>query len=162
MKNKEYTLIDTYNDLEYQDYLENCEFNGIEPAIDGSEDFYNFCHRQKELDIEDFFNNLKYCKDLPSCWVVTGSLGLWYGRPEVNQIIYDDLEEVIRKCIDHCDMFIVVKKGNTIEVSGWHHDGRNDFEICGLSDLGKNRLHRNGKVSISNRENVFKLPEYLY
>lgn len=158
---KEYTLVDTYREVEYQEYLDFCECNEITPQNEDSNEFLDFQSKQIENDVDDFFANLKYNKELPTAWVVTGTLGLWNGRPEVNVILFKELDDVIRECLKDCDYFRVVKKGNLLDICSSHHDGTNYFEVRGLSDIGKDRYYRNGKISINNRENICKLPEYL-
>ena len=95
-------------------------------------------------------------------WLITGSLGLWYGVRDIDMTYEKTLADAIKRCIGSCDDAIIKKRGSVIYVPGLHHDGRNHFEVRALSDIGINRLERNGEISIKNRRNFVTLPKYLF
>lgn len=156
-------LLDTTYTPDYDDYVENCEINECEPQGENSQDYWNFVYRERELECDDFFDNIKYCKiDNEYYWVVSGSIGRWNGTFVIEQTIMSTLSKAIRECWNGCDDIIVKKRGSVIYVTAIHHDGRNYFGIRALSDKGRDRLERNGYISLTNRENIVTLPEYLF
>ena len=68
--------------------------------------------------------------------MITGSLGLWYGRPSIVPLVCEDIESAIRKCANNMDYVIVKQVNGHLEVTGIHHDGSNHFEIHILNDKG--------------------------
>lgn len=157
---KEQILYDSMREISYDEYVEDCELNDIEPQGQESEDYYDFVSERQNLDFEIFFYNLNSKNDY---WIITGSVGLWCGRREIMPIMVYGLRESILKCFEKCDDVKVVKRGNVIKVDVSHHDGTDYFEIRALTELGKERYERHdGEISINNRENIKKLPEYLF
>lgn len=161
---KRYTLIDTTYIRSYEDYVDNCEVNEMQPQGENSNDYWDFVSDCQRIEWDDFLLNLGHSKiNTAYYWVISGSLGLWFGTRDIELVKCDTLEEAIRKCIGSCDDVIIEKEGNAVYVTGLHHDGRNHFEIRALSDLGNDRFNRHdGVISINNKENIAKLPEYLF
>ena len=87
---------------------------------------------------------------------------MWFGERDIDMTHEKTLADAIKRCIGSCDDVIIKKRGSVIYVTGLHHDGRNHFEIRALSDIGIDRLERNGKISIKNRQNFVTLPKYLF
>lgn len=163
MKTNHYILLDTTITPDYEMYVEYCEMNEIIPQDENTEDYWDFVAHIRELDILDFFDNLKYSKENNShYWIISGTLGLWNGVKEIEMVKCETLTDAINMCSNGCDDFIIEKCGNKICVTGLHHDGRNYFEIMALSDLGNERFNKNGKISLNNKENLSKLPIYLF
>ena len=81
---------------------------------------------------------------------------------ESTQKGWDFIETAIHKCVDGCEIRSIIRKGNHIEVNVYHHDGSNSFKIFVLNDLGLSRYRRNGKVSIHNPQNIFKIPKCIF
>lgn len=163
MKKNELVLFerDCYTRADYELY---CMDNEIEFDETNDTDFYNWLYNQEQWDFEDMLDNCKYSKKFRNIAVVVeGSVGLWYGRREIEQTKCDNFIDAIYKCMGRsCEIDKVVKIGNKIEVTAIHHDGRNYFDIYFLTELGADRLERRGQVSTRNRENVMKLPQYLW
>lgn len=159
---KEQILLDTTFIPEYDEYVAHCEINEIEPQAEDSNDYWNFVSEMQSLWVDDLQTNIKFSKSLPSYWVISGSLGLWYGVRDIEQVLCYGLWDALQKCFGSCDDVIVKKRGSVIYVSGMHHDGTNHFQIQGLTNLGAERLERNGKISLTNRENIVTLPKYLF
>ena len=108
-------------------------------------------------------DNCKYSKLKDNAVVIVGSLGLWYGRRDITPTKCENFADAIYKCMGGCaEIQEVVKKGNRIDVTTAHHDGRNYYSIFFLTEIGADRLDRNGTISVNNRENIMKLPEYLW
>ena len=160
---KEQLLLDTTYIQTYDKYVEYCRYNGVEPKQEESDDYWDFVSRTQEIEASDFFSNIEYSKlNNQHYWLITGCFGLWYGVRDIDMIYEKSLKDAIRRCIGSCDDVIIKKHGSVIYVTGLHHDGRNHFEIRALSDIGIDRLERNGKISIKNRQNFVTLPKYLY
>lgn len=74
-------------------------------------------------------------------YVITGSLGLWYGRRGVySDIVFDSIGEAIRECWNDCEDIIVYDKKGHLIVEALHHDGRNIFEIKELTKKGEDMM----------------------
>lgn len=161
---KKYTLVDTTYIRSYEDYVDNCEANKVQPQGEDSNDYWDFVSDCQQIEWDDFLLNLGHSKiNTEYYWIISGSLGLWFGTRDIELVKCNTLEEAIRKCIGSCDDVIIEKEGNAVHVTGLHHDGRNHFEIRALSDLGNDRFNRHdGVISINNKENIAKLPEYLF
>lgn len=161
-----YTLVDTFNATErytFEYYKEWCEMNDIECSDEESQDYYIWAEEQAREELDDFFENLKYEQNLKYVPVIVeGSLGLWWGNPDIEQQYFGDVIKAIKACIEGAYDVIIKKKGHRLEVVNLHHDGRNYFTLTFLNTTGECRYHEHGKVSTKNMENVHKLPTYLF
>ena len=162
-----YTLVDTYNATEFYDYKsfkDYCEA-GYERQrfdIESEEDWYQWAQEQANEDYDCFMTNLKYSNLYGRAVIVEGSLGLWWGHPDIGQKYFDNPVDAIRACISGAYDVIIKKVGHRLEVVNLHHDGRNYFTLTFLTPLGEGRYLDHGQVSTKNRENFIKLPEYLF
>lgn len=127
-------------DLSYQDYLEWCEEMDVEPAEDESQEFIDWCIRECECDWDDFKANMKYSAYANAPCMITGALGLWWGRPTIKPVYCGSIIEAIEKCSDSCDDIEVKLEDGHLEVLAKHHDGTNVFEIHILSKKGIERV----------------------
>lgn len=150
------TYLDTTRTPSYEEYIEWCELNETEPQGENSNDYWDYVDNTHELDCGDFWENHQYY------WLVSGTLGLWFGTRDIYQTMFNSLEDAIKKCLGDCNDAIIKKRGSVMYVTGLHHDGRNNFEIRALTDLGAERFERLGSISLRNRENIITLPKYLY
>ena len=124
------TILDTYNynGLTYEDYLEFCEINEIEPEGEDSRDFYEWLGHENDIAWEDLEANLSYSK-VSGPVSVCGHLGLWWGNPTIQPEKFDNLWDAIMACArDAWDVIITLDKG-VLKVQALHHDGRNVFTI---------------------------------
>lgn len=160
-----YTIVDTFNATEmygresFEDYCSACE---TDYKAESDDDWYRWAEDESRMDLDYFRENIRYSKECRSSVIVEGSLGLWWGRPQIEQRFFFNIEDAIDACIDGAYDVIIKKAGNRLEVTNRHHDGSDEYTITFLSSLGESRYERNGKVSTTNRENIVKLPEYLY
>jgi hypothetical protein len=144
-KSNRIEFIDTRYLYDYKYYLEWCEDNDVEPAPDDSDEFYNWCYREQEFDVECFFDNLNYSSKNPVV-CLTGDLGLWYGRRDIVPMMFESekingkptsaITKAVKSCINGCDYFMVALENGVLEVNGYHHDGCNTFYIRGLNSVG--------------------------
>lgn len=163
-KTHKITYLDTWceSGYSYADYVEDCEERGETPAPENSEAYWEWIGDMIRNDIDDFFDNLKYSSSGKSPVVISGNLGLWYGRPRIENTICDDIESAIRKCWGGCDDIEVVLEDGVLHVNAMHHDGTNCFEVRPLTGRGAERLRDGDDVNIHSHWHVNKFPEYLF
>lgn len=130
-------LFDNYNidyDAYYNEYLEWCEVNNLEPHSSDSLEFANWITDKNNDDwdylMESFDENCHY-----SC-VVLGKVGTWRGNFDIVPKKYDTLRYAISACISECDYMVVVFEDGVISVTASHHDGINHFTIHKLNNDG--------------------------
>ena len=147
------TDIDNYK---YEDYLEYCEANEIEPCSEDSQSYWDWVYEMISMDVEDAYSNIDYKQDKNTTVVITGTLGLWNGRPDIEPVFVESesvfhyatkqrsyssaLTLAIQKCaegMDDVECYLDDEAGY-VEVIGHHHDGSNHFYIHKLSEFGKN------------------------
>lgn len=159
---KSYVLFDSRELKTYDEYLEFCEMNNIEPQGEDSEHYYEIVGYLKSWDYDVLLSNIKHCVYNRQKWAVEGTLGLWNGQREIVPKVFDSLFEAIIACTHRCDYIKITKDYSTIEVEAIHHDGTNRFTLKCLSDLGEIRYNNNGQVSLNNRKNIMTLPQWLF
>ena len=127
----EIVYLDTYCEggYSYDEYVDWCHDMEIEPAEEQSEEYWRWIAQQIEDDVECFFENLKYANDVNGECVVSGTLGLWDGRHEIEPKEFDTLEKAIKACWSNADYVTITGKDGVIYVEAMHHDGTNRFEI---------------------------------
>ena len=129
---------------------------------DNETDFMDWESTQKGYDFDDLITNLNYSPIKNKMCVIVGSVGTWRGKFEIEPYFCKGIETAIQKCVEGCEIRSIIRKGNHIEVNVYHHDGSNSFNIFVLNDLGESRYRENGKVSIHNSQNTFKIPKYIF
>lgn len=135
-KVNEFKVYDSTSTLSYDDYVENCNANGREPQEDGSDDYWEEVYFHQEIWREDFFSNIKHCKDNNGMVIITGSLGLWDGSHDIYPTKCDCLLSAVKKCWGSSDEFDMEFKNGVYYCNAYHHDGANSFEIRKLSAKG--------------------------
>ena len=78
-----------------EDYEEWCKDNGITPGND--DDFYEYCAEETQLNYEADMDNIESCKQYNVPVVVTGTLGLWWGRPEIRPERFESVADAIHR-----------------------------------------------------------------
>ena len=141
---KDCVLYDSTEIWDYDDYKEFCEEMGYPVHPYDSPGYWDAVRRQQDNDWEDFQANMG-CSGLNNqpC-MITGTLGLWNGRPDIIPVKCDSIMEAIEKCLNNsysyeCD--IVLNDGH-LDVNIHHHDGTNCFEIWLLSKKGQREVER--------------------
>jgi hypothetical protein len=107
---------------------------------------------------ESDMENIEDCKAYNVPVVVMGTLGLWWGRPEIKPERYESVADAINDCIvrsDTQDAHVEFNDG-VILVDCYHHDGCNSFTIKALSKKGIAKQYAEYK------EHDFKRLPYLY
>ena len=158
-KHGKFTILESEvstNGFDYEDYIDFCEENGIEPGDDS--DFFDYCAEETQANYEADMDNIKTCEQYNVPVVVTGQLGLWFGRPSIRPERYDSVADAIIDCMNRSDCYDVHAEFNdgVILLDCYHHDGCNCFTIRALSEKGKR------KQSTDFKEHDFKRLPYLY
>ena len=139
-----------------EDYEEWCKDNGITPGND--DDFYEYCAEETQLNYEADMDNIESCSEYNVPVVVTGTLGLWWGRPEIRPERFESVADAIHRCINgsDCNEVFVEYNDGVITVDCYHHDGCNCFTIKALSKKGVAKQYAEYK------DHDFKRLPYLY
>lgn len=156
-KHGKFTLATTdfnVNDYSREEYEEACEVNGWEPGDE--DDFYEWCREETDINFEDDLENIKCCKEYNIPVVITGHLGLWWGKPEIEPVRMETVYDAIMRCMDKADYVTVEWNDGEVIVYATHHDGTNVFTINALSKKGQAKQNAPYKS-----EDVKRLP-YLY
>lgn len=163
-KEREITWLDTYCEggYSYEEYVENCEDNGIEPAEEGSDAYWSWIEDMISDDVECFFDNLKYSDVNKQAVVISGHLGLWWGSPTIQEEMCDSLSEAVKKCWGDCDAVEVTSFNGSVRVRAMHHDGTNCFEIRPLTERGEELMREGEPICVGNHWHTGKFPKYLY
>lgn len=136
-KHGTFTIATTRVDgFEYEDYKDFCEDNGIEPGDKNSDDFWEWCREEADNNWECDLENIKSCKKYDVPCIITGHLGLWWGKPEIQPERMESVYDAILRCVRQCDGATVEWVDGVVTVSAWHHDGCNSFTIKALSKKG--------------------------
>lgn len=121
-------LINSHEDLDYESYLEWCYDMDEEPAEENSDKFYDWVAEEQENIFECDKENLKYSRTIKDYKVlITGQLGLWWGRPTIKPEIMDNLLDAIMRCAE--DRVESVYDEKCVYVDAPHHDGCNCFQL---------------------------------
>lgn len=127
-----FTILTNYPDYEdypYEEYVKECEINGVEPGEPESDEFYEWCHWNTQENFECDLDNIKECKEYDVPVVISGTLGLWWGKPEIEPVEMDSVYKAIKKCMGQADYVEAFFTDGVIEVHSTHHDGTNCFTI---------------------------------
>ena len=73
-----------------------------------------------------FFNNQR--------WIITGTVGTWQG-PQPGGRIVSSFDEILN-ILSYLAEIEIVDDNGYLYITGWHHDGRNNYEIKKLTDRG--------------------------
>lgn len=130
MSKRHTILTNIVEGFEYEDYLDFCEENGIKPKGRHSDEFYDWCCEECELNYESDFENIENTEEYNVPVIISGTLGLWWGHPTIEPEEVDSVAEAITKCIGRdIDHIVVEYEDGVIYVKAMHHDGTNHFEI---------------------------------
>ena len=133
-----HTLLTTSTDgYSYEDYLEYCEMNDMEPGDKDSMEFFEWLEDAARMDYEADLYHIMHCKSYNVPVVVCGTVGLWNGRHEIVPTRVESVYEAIQRCYGRSiDDLEAVWEDGVITVYAYHHDGTNVFEINALNKKG--------------------------
>lgn len=112
-----------------KDWCENCD-PVLEIPEENSKEYWDLISHMRDCEQGDFFSNLKYSKWSDADCIISGTLGLWNGHPDIEPVMVNGLKEAIERCIgrDTWDLSVGLKDG-VVWVNSYHHDGCNRFYI---------------------------------
>ena len=138
-----------------EDYETYCEDNGVEDG--GDEGFFDWCAEETQVNYESDMDNIESCDEYNVPVVLTGTLGLWWGRTEIRPERFESVADAIRRCIARdIDEVHAEYNDGVITVDCYHHDGCNTFTIKALSKKGIAKQYAEYK------EHDFRRLPYLY
>lgn len=163
-KHKTIHYLDTHceGDYNYECYVEACKEDGKKPAAESSNEYWDWISDMIQCDYDDFFDNLKYADCAQQPCVITGTLDLWFGTPDIEPVMEPDLGTAIKHCQADCDAIQVDLTNGVVEVRALHHDGTNCFEIRPLTKRGVRLMEDGEDINPTSRWHVTKYPKYLF
>lgn len=135
-----FPLLDTRAQFEYKEYVEWCEDNELTVHEENSSEFFDWCNTESQRNYDSDREWLAECKIGNRAFLVTGRLGLWWGKPEIDTQYSQGLLETIDKCIgkDIEDVTVLLDiQSGVIRVYAYHHDGTNMYELHLLNKNGE-------------------------
>ena len=154
--------LDTTRTISADEIEEYCYINEMEQPAEDSEDFNDISYHLRDLDISDFFGNIKYSKWRDEYCIIVGSLGLWDGKHEIMPTLVYGLDNAISKCIGNADDCKIYIEDNTIKISAYHHDGTNTFSVLILSSEGRDAYDNDEDEMDLDNPQYFIDVDYLY
>jgi len=129
----------------------------MEPLGDDyDEAYFDWCAEETQANYEADMDNIEACKEYNVPVLITGHLGLWWGKPEIEPVREESVHNAIQKCLNGADTVTVEWEDGEIHVFAGHHDGCNCFTIRALSKKGIAKQYAEYK------EHDFKRLPYLY
>lgn len=132
-----------YSLMDYKDYAKMCRDNDEKPYPKGSQAYYDHIGRLTDQDLDNFKDNLQYSKYNLPC-LMTGTLGLWNGRPDLCPVKYDSLLEGVKDIMRRadCNDWEIRLTEGALRLLGTHHDGTNTYTLHVLSAKGLRETER--------------------
>lgn len=162
-KRGKFTILSTEIDtdaFDLEDFEAWREDMGMEPLDEEEMDeaFYDWCAEETQANYEADMDNIESCSEYNVPVVVTGTLGLWWGHPEIKPERFESVADAIHDCMKRsdCNDVIVEYSDGVITMNCYHHDGCNYFTIKALSKKGVAKQYAEYK------EHDFKRLPYLY
>lgn len=111
-----------------------CEANDWEIPEEGSNEWYQILSDYDEQDGEWFWDQVRqFDKKVDRRILVSGTLGLWWGHPDIKPEEFSSLESALQECLgrDTLDIKAYEDEKGRFFFDCHHHDGCNCFEISG-------------------------------
>lgn len=127
----------------YDDYVECCKINGIEPAKKNSSEYWDWVYEEVDNTIDCDLDNMAYSKIKDRMFVITGTIQLWNGRPTIKPVFMRGLVDVIKKIWGSGDRHFLIEldtKEGIITSRLWSHD-----DPTGNTHLEVRMLNKNGE-----------------
>lgn len=96
----------------------------------------------EEIYWDDFKHEFERFLNKSNAWLLTGTLGLWYGKCKCG-FVFKTFEEFC-KCFEHCDYIEITDNKGHLEIKCSHHDGTNHYEVKRISDFGYEWYNNHG------------------
>lgn len=141
MNHGKHIIATTFADgFTYEEYVDFCEGNGINPGDDGSAEFYEWAQDEAAYNFEDDMDNILEYDGYEVPVIVTGVLGLWDGPHEIMPRKFESVWDAIQAIFGGgTDDIIVEWDDGEINVKAFHHDGVNRFVINKLTESAINK-----------------------
>lgn len=149
------------NGYTYKDYCEWCEENGYEPNTENSWAYLQWVADETENDYYNMLDNIKYSKNNGRC-IISGTLGLWWGRPTIKDVVCDSLVDAIKKCNQNDYIEVYETDEGYLEVHSIHHDGTNIFIIRPINKRGNGKSNEDIEESNNPLWYAGNYPKYIY
>lgn len=134
-------LTEIYDDVKARLFDEKGEERGWESAediptleLDTEVYFYD------SVIWEDFFEDLQHLFDR-ECFLITGTCGRWNGPQQGGKFIRSASE--LMSCLRHLDALKFYDEGGHLKIDGYHHDGKDHYELRRLTPKGYELASRN-------------------
>ena len=127
----------------YEDYLEWCDMNNIEPANKNSSEYWDWVYEEVDYTIDCDIMNMEYSKIKDRLFVITGAVQLWNVRPTIKPVFMRGLVDVIKKIWGSGDRHFLIEldtKEGIITSRLWSHD-----YPMGNTMLEARMLNKNGE-----------------
>jgi hypothetical protein len=118
-------VFDTRN-YGFEYWKEYCEDEGIEYDERNIDWDYisNIMRDDYEIVLEEISHKFGFTD-----FIVSGYLGLWNGRPRINNRIFGSFRKALDACLSSADDVVISYDNWGIYVKAMHHDGTNCFTI---------------------------------
>ena len=136
-KKEPVVLLDTTRIPEHSEVVELCECNDWEVPEEDSEKWWDIANTIKEDELEFFKEDADLLGGFGDCLAV-GSAGLWYGRVAGGTFLTVDKSEDLFYLVSNCDdIKVSIDPDEGLTVTGYHHDGENEYVVRKLTDKGR-------------------------
>ena len=152
----------TTRTISADEIAEYCDINEMEQPAEDSENFYDIVYHLRDMDISDFFDNIKYSKWRDKYCLIVGTLGLWDGKHEIIPTLVQGIDNAISKCVGESDDCKIYVEDNTIKVAAYHHDGTNTFSVLILSSEGEEAYNNDEDEMDLDNPQYFIDVDYLF
>lgn len=118
-------LFDTRN-YSFSFWEEHCKEEGIEYNEDKIDwDYISDCLSMDWDYIKEVLSEVYDGMEI----IISGELGLWNGSPRIHNVLCDNIEDALSKCLNKMDDFVVSYDNWGVYVRAMHHDGTNSFTL---------------------------------
>ena len=118
-------LFDTRN-YSFSFWEEHCKEEGIEY----NEDKIDWEYISDCLSMDwDYIKEVLSEKFSDCNIIISGTLGLWHGAPQIENVLCDNIADALSECINNMDDFVISYDNWGIYVKAMHHDGTNSFTL---------------------------------
>lgn len=124
----EFVIATTEVDYEgyHDDYVAFCDKYHLEY---NDEKFCRWCEDETRMNWEQDMESIKEYRGYNVPVKINGTLGLWWGRPVIEEVEEKSVWDAIQRCLRDADDATVKYNDGRVEVEATHHDGTNCFTI---------------------------------
>lgn len=130
---KTWVLYDSENYMSEDEYKKMIEEEGMDK--ENCLDYWDWVADTLSEDYEDLRHQVERIFPYEEC-VIVGSVGLWYGRRDIEPTKVRSVFKAIEKCCSNMDSVVIKQVNGHFEIKAGHHDGSNYFDIYLLNEKG--------------------------